>query len=490
MRSRWLVPGCVAFALCLLPATTGRPAPPAPDMAAVAKRLWASTDVVLDRHVRPPTRQELFLGAAEALYQTADLPIPADLSRRLSALATEEQVAAFFQEIRNSVASAKVAADADLQSKLLAGLLRKVPGGAHVIPAEQVKGLERIENNRYEGTGIQIRYHDDEKYPQIVIPFRNGPMHRAGARPGDLIVEVDGQSMHGVPLREVVKALAGDKGTKVTVVVRQPGAAETRALDITRDVIPFTHVVGYRPGPDGTWQHRVAPSSEVGYLRLDALTMSALHELRQAERRLQAEGAKTVVLDLRFNGGGTLPAATQVADGLLDGGVLWRVRDRQGPAREVRADRDCLFRDLPLVVLVNGGTGSAAVLLAAALQDNGRAVVVGETTQAAGYVRSRVPLPGGDLLELPTAFVERAKPSRAAAFGEDDTPRALGWTVQPDHAVTLTVKQRDGLLEWFRQKDLPEPPADARAPDDPQLARAVELLEAALKKTEPAEKPR
>jgi carboxyl-terminal processing protease len=489
MRSRWLIPGCLGVAVCLL-ATTGRSAPPAPDAGAVVKRLWAVTEVVLDKHVQPPTRQEMFLGAAESLYQAADLPAPADLSRRLSALATEEQFAAFFQEVCKSADPAGVPADAALEGKLLSGLLRKVPGGAHVIPAEQLKGLERVENNRYEGTGIQIRRHEEEKYPQIVIPFRNGPMHRAGAKPNDLIVEVDGKSMHDRPLSEAVRALAGDKGTKVTVVVRQPGATETRTLNITRDVIPFTHVVGYRPGPEGTWQYRVAPSSAIGYLRLEALSISAMHELRQAERRLQAEGVRALVLDLRFNGGGPLPYTTQVADGLLDGGVLWRVLDRQGPAREVRADRDCLFRDLPLVVLVNEYTGSGAVLVAAALQDRGRAVVVGEATRtAAGLMRSRVPLPGGsDMLELPTIMVVRAKPSRTTPAEEDDAPGMIGWTVRPDHAVTLTDKQRNALLEWFRQKELPEPPADARAPEDPQLARAVELLEAALKKTEPPAK--
>jgi carboxyl-terminal processing protease len=491
MLSRWSLSGCLGVAVCLLLASGGQSTPPAPDLAAVVKHLWAVADVVLDRHVQPPTRQEMFLGAAESLYQTAGLPAPTDLSRRLSALTTEEQFAAFFQEVCKGADADKIAPADGLENRLVAGLLRKVPGGAHVIPGEQLKGLERVENNRYEGTGIQIRFHEGEKYPQIVIPFRNGPMHRAGAKPDDLIIEVDGKSMHERPLSEAVRALAGDKGTKVTVVVRQPGAAETRTLKLTRDVIPFTHVVGWRPGPEGTWDCRMAPSSPVGYLRLTALSISALHELRQAERHLQAEGVRALVLDLRFNGGGLLPHATQVADGLLDGGVLWRVRDRQGPAKEYRADRDCLFRDMPLVVLVNEHTAGSAVLLAAALQDNKRAVVVGETTRSGGSVQSRVPLPGSsDMLVLTTAVVERAKTSRPAVVHEDDDrPATFGWTVRPDHAVATTAKQREALLEWLQQKDLPDPPADAKAPDDPQLARAVELLEAALKKTEPTDKP-
>jgi carboxyl-terminal processing protease len=297
--------------------------------------------------------------------------------------------------------------------------------------------------------------------------------------------------MHELPLSEAVKALAGDKGTKVTVVVRQPGATETRTLKMTRDVIPFTHVYGYHPGPEGTWHYRITPSSPVGYVRLQALSISALHELRQAERQLQAEGVRAIVLDLRFNGGGLLPYATQVADGLLDGGLLWRVRDRQAPAKEYRADRDCLFRDMPLVVLVNEHTAGGAVLVAAALQDNNRAIVVGEPTLPGGAVKSRVPLPGSpDMLVLTTAVVERGKTARTpVAEGDEDRAGMSFWIVRPDHAVALGAKQRDALLEWLHQKDLLDPPADAKAPDDPQLARAVELLEAALKKSEPTDKP-
>jgi carboxyl-terminal processing protease len=500
MLSRWSF--CGGLAVCFLLAVGGRSTPPAdkpapgeprPDLSAVAKRLWAISDVVLEKHVNPPTRQEMFLGAAQGLYSAAGLPAPADLSRRLSALTTEEQFAAFFEKVWKGADPDKVASAATLEDSLVAGLLRKVPGRAHVIAAEQLKGIDRVENNRYEGTGIQIRLNDQEKCAQIVVPFRNGPMHRAGAKPGDLIVEVDGQDMHDVKLSKVVSMLAGDKGTKVTVVVRQPGATETRTLKITRDVIPFTHVVGYRPGPEGTWEYRIASPAPVGYLHLEATSISALHELRQAERQLQAEGVRALVLDLRFNPGGTLQHTAQVADGLLDGGLLWRVRDRQGQVKEYRADRDCLFRDMPLVVLVNEYTGGGAVWLAAALQDNGRAILVGAPARSDGSVQSRIPLPGNTgALVLTTAVVERAKKSRAPIADEEDGggQRPAGWSVEPDHVVTLTAKQRDGLAEWLHQKNLLDPPADAKPPDDPQLARAVELLESALKKTEQTDKPR
>jgi DNA-binding transcriptional ArsR family regulator len=162
-----------------------------------------------------------------------------------------------------------------------------------------------------------------------------------------------------------------------------------------------------------------------------------------------------------------------VADGLLDGGLLWRLHDNRGQVQEVRADRECLFRGWPLAVLVDRGTSGQAAAVAAALQDNGRAALVGEGTRGEGYVNSLVALPDGQgSLALRTGRVERAAKDR-------------GWPVQPDQPVALSAKQREALYEWQRRKELSElpPGTDDRPPEDPQLAKAVELLQAALKKS-------
>jgi carboxyl-terminal processing protease len=233
-------------------------------------------------------------------------------------------------------------------------------------------------------------------------------------------------------------------------------------------------VYGYRRDAD-QWRHRIDGSHPVGYVRLRTITSSTLHELRQAERRLRAEGARAVVLDLRFSdGGGELHQAQVVAGSLLDRRVLWRIRDARGGVQEPRSGGEVLFRGWPMAVLVNADiAGMAAQAVVAALQDAGRAVVVGERTRGEGYVNSLLPLPeGGFSLVLRTGRLER-------------TVKGRGWPVVPDHGVALGKDGATAVKKWLDAKGRSEPPADAdRPPEDPQLARAVELLKAKAVKEE------
>jgi carboxyl-terminal processing protease len=215
----------------------------------------------------------------------------------------------------------------------------------------------------------------------------------------------------------------------------------------------------------------VDPEAGIAYARIDAINSSTLHQLRTLEKRLEAEHCRALVLDLRFCfGDAGLHYAALVADGLLDSGLLWRWQDRQGQTREWRADPDCLFRNWPLAVLVNGETRDrSAGAVAAALQDNSRAVLVGEPAAVDGFVSTLFPLPDGSGLALPTGRLQRAS--------------GRGWPVKPDYEVAMTPAQREALAAWFGAQELPEPPAGAKQPSDPQLARALELLRAAVDKT-------
>src|SRR5262249_6136911 len=151
---------------------------------------------------------------------------------------------------------------------------------------------------------------------------------------------------------KVVAMLRGPEGSSLTIVVRQPGAAETRTLKMTRAVVPLDSLFGFRRAGEEDWNYGVDPEARIAYVWVKAIKASTLHELRQVERRLQADGMRALVLDFRFSRGeGRLHDAGLVADGLLDGGLMWTARDPHYPAKAWRADRDCLFRDWPLVVL-------------------------------------------------------------------------------------------------------------------------------------------
>jgi carboxyl-terminal processing protease len=450
-----------------------------PPVEPAAHRFWEITDLILDNHVEPPARQEMLLAGLRAALKTAKVAPPADLARRVSRVATEAEFVALLQDLAPAVTRKDAPPLAELARAMSRGLLDAVPGHAELISADQVKAMEQIAHNRYVGTGIQVRMHAEEKFVQIITPFPGSPARRAGIKAGDLIEEVDGKSCTGLSLADVVRLLRGDEGVPVTVVVRQSGSSEKRTIKIVRDVVPFAWVFGYRRTGEESWQYRIDPAVPVAYVRVGGTPTSVVHELRQVEKQLQADGCKGLVLDLRNCVNGEAHQAALLADALLDGGVMWRVRDGRGRVKEYKADRDCLFRGWPVAVLINEHTrGSGADLVAAALQDAGRAVLVGEPTKPDGYVRGNVALPDGQgILRLRTGAVERVKPPKPPA-GEE----TVAGSVQPDHRVALDAKKRGELFDWYTQQERAESAGKGgKPPEDAQLAKALEVVKAALR---------
>ncbi len=505
----------ISFLLLLpLVSLTAREAPGAdteealtPDI--VARRLWSIMQVVQEHHVQPPAPSALpaaVMNAArgdgrggrrfdlvtDEMMWTASLRegwtkqqaenstvVPAFVARNVGLLATTS--GPFNAGFALFSAPSQPTTIEQWHWRLMDAISKAVPGGVGFATERDFKLQEQFKANRYVGTGIQIRMAAEEKLTSIVYCFPGGPARLAGGLSGDLIVEIDGKNMTGCNLREVVDRLRGDEGTPVTMVVRQPGAKETRTLKMVRSVIPFNSVMGYRRKTAEDWDYRVDPTLPIAYVRVDSIRVSTLHELRQVERRLQADGCRALVLDLRFAVSeieGDHDAAL-LADALLDNGVLWRVRHRRGQDRELRADSDCLFRGWPLVVLTeslrdNGRgelRGSKGVsLIAAALHDNGRAVLVGTEVRTDPYLHRFHELPSGQgRVQLPTAHVERPKP----------TPASLELLVEPDQRVTWTAKERQAWFAWRSDQSI-ERTLDAKPPADPQLDKALEILRTAL----------
>ncbi|HEX5268945.1 MAG TPA: sigma-70 family RNA polymerase sigma factor [Gemmataceae bacterium] len=443
---------------------------PKPAPSPLSHRLWAAIELVREKHPEPPPRADMVAAAVKEVLTTAKVPVPDDLGPRARGIETEEQLAAFLKEVwpRGSEAPAQ-----DLESAALNGIFAAVPGMGVFSSPEEARVADQVSGNRYVGTGIQIRLHPEEKYPQIVVPFRGGPAQRAGIRADDLILEADGKSLHEQPITKVVEMLRGEEGTTVTVVVRAPGSTEKRTVKITRSVVPFEHVMGYRRATEDAWDYLIKSNLPISYVRVTGCSSSTPQELRQVERRLRSQGARALVLDLRSGGGGSeFHNGILLGDALLDGAVLWRLRGADKQVREFKSGRDCLFRDWPMVVLVNDSIDTTEGAVVAALQDNGRAVLVGEPTRVGGYVNGSFQMPDGEgALTFRTGRLERVAKGR-------------GWPVEPDNVVTLTKKQREVIDTWLREKTRPPEPGSAadKAPEDPQLAKAIEILRAALKK--------
>jgi carboxyl-terminal processing protease len=466
-RTRFACLPALFVALSLSP-----PAPADEPADALVKKAWAITDAVLDNQVDPPARQQMLLGGLRALYRAANETPPADLGRRASAAATQEQFAALVRDLLPKVKEA--------EKVFLPGL---VAASGRFVSASEHRALEQSATNRYVGTGIQIRVDPESKYPQIMIPFRGGPAHKGGAKPNDLILAVDGKSTEGEKLGDVVERIRGPEGSEVTFTVSQPNTDEKREIKMTRTVVPFEHVVGFRPAKKAPWEFRISGDEPIGYVRVKSLTSSIVHELREAERQLKEEGVRGVVLDLRFSFGFRMQHAALAADALLDGGLLWKTRDAAGRVREYKADRDCLLRDVPMVVLIDSTTaGEAVPLLAAAIQDNKRAVLVGEVSGFGGHVSGFVEVPGDNgILQTRTGLVERARAKPSEDADELGAPAAMGWRVYPDVRVGVSKQEMDAVMAWFQDQDVLEPKLADRPPEDRQLAKALEVLRGKMK---------
>jgi carboxyl-terminal processing protease len=465
--------------------------------AALARRAWTITDLVLEQDLDPPARQQMLLTGLKAIAGKMSAAEQRNLSSRVSAITKSDQLAALLQELL-----AKSEAPKDPQWQEENPFLHGLGGGDGDAGREEraptylsprgLKAHEVLTGNRYIGTGIQIRQSVKDKLSQIVIPFPGGPARTAGARPGDLIVEVDGKDMRGRTLQQVVKALQGEEGTPVSMTVRQPEQKETRTLNMIRSVIPFSSWQGFRRLGEDSWTFKVDPDSPVGYLRVHDIKSSTLLELRKVEPLVKEQGVRALVLDLRGSMGSDMTHAALVADGLLDGGVMWKYHDARGQVKEYKADRDCLFRDWPLAVLVDEHTNSTGAAVAMALQANGRAVVVGRPLRGPIYATSLVTLPerqGGLLLR--TGVLERppaAKGSSAEKHAAEPASPPAAVAVQPDHEVAVDRKPMQDLYEWWHEQDSPEPRAGTKHPDDPQLTKAVTVLRDAMAKQAPAKK--
>jgi carboxyl-terminal processing protease len=283
--------------------------------------------------------------------------------------------------------------ETDLYQKATTGMLEELKDPYSVLlTGDDYKALTEQTSGNYAGLGIQIDVRDG--WITVVAPLPETPAERAGVQTGDQIIEVDGKSTEGWKNDEAVKALRGEAGSKVVITVRRSGIPDPIKFALTRAQI---HIRSVPPGTmfDGG----------VGYISLNPVSETSAAELKQEITDLKAKGMKSMILDLRLNPGGLLDQGVEVADLFLDTKqeiVATRGRAR-GSTKEFYDDARQTWPDLPIVVLVNDGTASAAEIIAGALQDHDRAVVVGTPTFGKGLVQTLFPLGDGVALKLTTA---------------------------------------------------------------------------------------
>jgi carboxyl-terminal processing protease len=383
----------------------------------MARRIFTITDVVLAHHIAPPTRQEMILSGLRSAIATKNLPAP-ELSRRVSDLRTVEELTELLNEQWPKFTQKGEASGEGAETALIQGLLQPVPGSPSIMPAKEARVQAQIQANRYIGIGIALSMDDNSKLPQIKHAMAGGPAALGGVKDGELIEQINHKAVpRKAKLADVVDELRGPEGSELTLRVRQPHAKQSRTLALVRLPVMFKSVKSSRENDQDDRLVLLSKKPKIAYLKIDSIMASTARELASWEPKIREAKAEGVILDLRgadghesFDG---YHSALLLADSLLDSKPIGELTTRDG-SRKFAADRECLFRDLPLAVLIDESTNGPAAWVAAALQDadppdreRRRAILVGRPSGADIFARSAFPLPGGDELVLPMGTWQR-----------------------------------------------------------------------------------
>ncbi|HEX8410559.1 MAG TPA: S41 family peptidase, partial [Thermoanaerobaculia bacterium] len=272
------------------------------------------------------------------------------------------------------------------------GMLRALDPHTSFLEPKEYTDMQDRQKGTFYGLGILVTKRNDQV--TVITPLEGTPAARLGIRAGDVISEVEGVSTDDLSLDEVVKRLKGPKGTTVHIKIKRIGMKEPIPLTITRAAIPTNSISNVLMLGNGT-----------GYIRIKDFTSTTVRELDQAMEKLEAQGMQRLVLDLRMNPGGLLDAAVGVSDMFLDKGQMIVYTKGRTPdsMQEYTAPGKHAQFDKPVVVLVNRGSASASEIVAGAIQDHDRGLVVGETSWGKGLVQSVYTLQYGAGLALTTS---------------------------------------------------------------------------------------
>ncbi len=307
------------------------------------------------------------------------------------------------------------------------GMLKALDPHSSFLTPDLYREMEVETKGSFGGIGIEITIKDGVL--TIVSPIEGTPGYKAGLKPGDKIIKINGVSTRGITLTEAVKKLRGPKGTKVTITIYREGVEKPFDVTIVRDIIEIKSV-------------KAKLLKDIGYIRIRQFQETTDKELEDVLKKWQGK-IKALILDLRNNPGGLLDQAVKVSDLFLDKGIIVSIKGRKEKTGHVfKATKEVYLKGVPMVVLVNAGSASASEIVASALQDHKRAILVGTRTFGKGSVQTIFPMDDGSAIRLTTA--KYYSPSGKEIQGKG---------VNPDVVVEeVEVKKKEKKV--FREKEL------------------------------------
>ncbi|MCS6960586.1 MAG: S41 family peptidase [Pseudanabaenaceae cyanobacterium SKYGB_i_bin29] len=404
----------------------------------------------------------LIAGLAMAGYQVAGAAFrnsPKELVDEVWQIINRDYVDGTFnkvdwQETRRKYLSRDYASKADAYRAVREMLQSLNDPYTRFLDPDQFKSMKIDTSGELTGVGLTLGIDEETKKLTVISPIEDSPAARAGILAKDEIITINGRSTEGMDINEAVNLIRGPQGTKVKLGIQRGG--NKFEVEIRREKIEL-HAVR------STVQQ--TEFGKVGYIRLTQFNANAPNDMRKAIRSHLDAQVKGFILDLRANPGGLLYASAEIARMWMENATIVSTVDRKGESERLTANRQAMT-DKPLVVLVDGGSASASEILAGALQDNKRAVIVGTKTFGKGLVQSVHSLSDGSGLAVTVAKYLTPNGTDINRSG-----------IKPDVIVELTPKQRETLAK--NQDKL-------GTEDDPQFVKALDVLKQQVAKAEVA----
>jgi len=363
------------------------------------------------------------------------------------------------------------------------GMVQDLDPFSQYLPPVLAKELEIDTSGEFGGLGIEITL-DEQRILTVITPLEGSPAFKAGVRAGDRILKIEGKSTEGISLTEAVTKLRGPKGTKVTITVLHEGEKQTTDITIERDIIRIKSVTSVK---------MVCTKPKIGYIRLAQFQKRSLEELDEAVRSLQKQGLQALVLDLRYNPGGLLETSIDVSSRFLkEGSVVVSTKGRAPNTTAVfKAGKYEPYGDFPMAVLISRRSASASEIVAGALKDHHRAVIIGERSFGKGSVQTVIPIgDDGALLKLTTALYYTPSGRLIHRFPDDRNSKT--WGIEPDIYVPLSREEEIKMLEaWGQEHILRQTPNGKEPPRELPKEVPPEQKDTPPEKNEPpAETPK
>lgn len=350
---------------------------------------------------------------------------------------------------------------------------------------DEIKNFHREVHGKFSGIGARINIFHGMLH--IVTPLQGSPAWKAGILAGDVILKIDGKSTQGIKLHQAVQQLTGKVGTKVHVQVRHESGKEEK-ITITRQIINVRTIRGFQRQKNHKFNYFINDKQKIGYIRISQFTDDTAHEMDQALEHLVKNGVKGIIIDVRFNPGGLLESVVKIAGRFLDQGkIIVSVRGRVMPKKVYRAQGIDTIPPVPIVIIANQASASAAEILTGALKDNKRALFVGTRTFGKGSVQ-QVQMLGDGQGALKITKAHYYLPS---GININRDPGDKKWGVDPSEGeyIPMTPKQVVAMIKIRRDNDVVgKDNASNTIPDsvtpkwikkhlkDPQLAGALKAM--------------